>query len=391
MVEIFGIPHLKKGSGIHIKKKNRGKFTEYCGGKVTDECIKKAKKSKNPKLRKRATFAQNARSWSKKEQDGGTMLKTNFVNKRPIPGILTRKDKEGAKIHKPNSHRAIIDNGWIPTKRLKKGTYGLIKKHGDGGPAEIITNEFPVASRDNTYVQPFQIFQIVPRYKPEVKAEQVVDTRSEAQKKYSETFNRLGGKDLSSRGYQARTEEANKYTIPYIPEKEIRLTTGRYNTGKISTNLLDSVYNASQRTGVPFDIALGLAGRESTLGIGRGFKKGSNVSGTDLYSNWQQIQAIINSNKTVDIAQALFAKIRNKEQLSDDEFNFLTSYLENEQKELDSTKAMKENPIDNALKYYASGKYNPGDKRHTQMVEEDAKILMSDPAIRQWMKQKGIL
>ena len=25
-IEIFGIPYLKKGSGIHIKKKNRGKF-----------------------------------------------------------------------------------------------------------------------------------------------------------------------------------------------------------------------------------------------------------------------------------------------------------------------------------------------------------------------------
>jgi hypothetical protein len=38
-IEIFGIPYLKKGSGIHIKKKNRGKFTEYCGGKVTNKCI----------------------------------------------------------------------------------------------------------------------------------------------------------------------------------------------------------------------------------------------------------------------------------------------------------------------------------------------------------------
>jgi hypothetical protein len=26
-------------SGIKIKKENVGKFTEYCGGKVTDECI----------------------------------------------------------------------------------------------------------------------------------------------------------------------------------------------------------------------------------------------------------------------------------------------------------------------------------------------------------------
>ena len=26
-------------SGIKIKKSRRGLFTEYCGGKVTDECI----------------------------------------------------------------------------------------------------------------------------------------------------------------------------------------------------------------------------------------------------------------------------------------------------------------------------------------------------------------
>ena len=52
---------LKNGSGIHIKKKNRGKFTEYCGGKVTNECIQKGKNSPNPAIRKRATFADNAR------------------------------------------------------------------------------------------------------------------------------------------------------------------------------------------------------------------------------------------------------------------------------------------------------------------------------------------
>ena len=66
ILELNGISYFKKGSDIHIKKKNRGKFTEYCGGKVTDECIQKAKKSNNSTLRKRATFAQNARSWSKK-------------------------------------------------------------------------------------------------------------------------------------------------------------------------------------------------------------------------------------------------------------------------------------------------------------------------------------
>lgn len=75
---------LKNGSGIHIKEKNKGKFTSYCGGKVTDECIQKGKNSSNPAIRKRATFAANARKWKHKEggiikAQGGT--KTNFGQK----------------------------------------------------------------------------------------------------------------------------------------------------------------------------------------------------------------------------------------------------------------------------------------------------------------------
>ncbi|MBO4784148.1 MAG: hypothetical protein J5521_05330 [Lachnospiraceae bacterium] len=62
----------KGGSGIHIKKANRGKFTEYCGGKVTSECIARGKASSNPAIRKRATFAANARKW--KHENGGKFI-----------------------------------------------------------------------------------------------------------------------------------------------------------------------------------------------------------------------------------------------------------------------------------------------------------------------------
>lgn len=60
-IPIFSL--FKKGGSIHIKEKNKGKFTEYCGGKVTNECIQRAKNSGNTKLVKRATFAQNARKF----------------------------------------------------------------------------------------------------------------------------------------------------------------------------------------------------------------------------------------------------------------------------------------------------------------------------------------
>lgn len=65
------IEQYKQGSKIHIKKKNRGKFTAYCGGNVTSACIAKAKASGNPTLIKRATFAANARKW--KHQKGGKL------------------------------------------------------------------------------------------------------------------------------------------------------------------------------------------------------------------------------------------------------------------------------------------------------------------------------
>ena len=52
-----------KNGGIHIKKANKGKFTEYCNGKVTEECIERGKHSTSAAVRKRATFAENARKW----------------------------------------------------------------------------------------------------------------------------------------------------------------------------------------------------------------------------------------------------------------------------------------------------------------------------------------
>ena len=62
----------KKGNKIHIKKANRGKFTDYCGGKVTNECIQRGKNSSDPAVRKRATFAANARKWNHKK--GGVIV-----------------------------------------------------------------------------------------------------------------------------------------------------------------------------------------------------------------------------------------------------------------------------------------------------------------------------
>lgn len=70
---------MKNGSKIHIKESQRGSFTKYCNGKVTEECIRRGKNSPNPKIRKKATFAANARKWSKKKHQFGGILDDRIV------------------------------------------------------------------------------------------------------------------------------------------------------------------------------------------------------------------------------------------------------------------------------------------------------------------------
>ena len=91
---------LKKGNKIHIKESQKGSFTKWCGGNVTSECIQRGKNSSNPKIRKKATFAANARKW--KHEDGGcfsllgrivkkhqTGGKTNFFNSQAGQAVIS--------------------------------------------------------------------------------------------------------------------------------------------------------------------------------------------------------------------------------------------------------------------------------------------------------------
>lgn len=79
-------------SGIKIKEKNKGTFTSYCGGTVTDECIQRGKNSPSAAIRKKATFADNARHWKRKHQYGGTInLSDLFVESDTPPTFELNK------------------------------------------------------------------------------------------------------------------------------------------------------------------------------------------------------------------------------------------------------------------------------------------------------------
>lgn len=118
-----------EGGGIHIKKSNKGKFTEYCGGNVTEECIARGKRSSSPAVRKRAIFAANARKW--KHAFGGDLLThgANFDTgvtlignggtheENPNEGVPMGMDAEGV----PNlvEEGEVIFNDYVFSDRLR--------------------------------------------------------------------------------------------------------------------------------------------------------------------------------------------------------------------------------------------------------------------------------
>lgn len=135
-----------KGGKIHIKPENRGKFTKYCGGKVTSECIARGKRSSDPAVRKRATFAANARKWHHAfggdllthgaEWDNGLRIIGNggTHEENPMEGVPMGMDAEGT----PNlveqgeaifndyvfSNRIFADGGLLESFNLPKSYDG---------------------------------------------------------------------------------------------------------------------------------------------------------------------------------------------------------------------------------------------------------------------------
>lgn len=128
MPDVSTINTFSKGGGIHIKKKNRGKFTDYCGGNVTSECIQRGLHSSNPTTRKRANFARNARKWHSfggwlNSQGGNFTNGVTFIDNggsheaNPFEGVQMGIDPQGV----PNlvEEGEVIFNDYVFSDRMK--------------------------------------------------------------------------------------------------------------------------------------------------------------------------------------------------------------------------------------------------------------------------------
>lgn len=62
------INEAKKKKWIQKANIEKGKFTDYCGGEVTQDCIEKGLKSDDPHVVKMANLAKTLRKISKKKK-----------------------------------------------------------------------------------------------------------------------------------------------------------------------------------------------------------------------------------------------------------------------------------------------------------------------------------
>lgn len=132
------IPNYKKGKKIHIKKKNRGKFTASAkrAGKSVQEHARAVLRNPNatPLQKKRANFARNAAKW--KHQEGGIIdrIKSALQNQS-----IMQRAKQPIQYNYTN-----IKNRINPTLQ---GSYGG-GQFGGSGSESIITGTEPKQFED---------------------------------------------------------------------------------------------------------------------------------------------------------------------------------------------------------------------------------------------------
>lgn len=281
--EVFGIPSLKKGSGIHIKEENRGKFTDYCGGKVTDECIQRGKNSSNPITRKRATFADNAKRW--KHQQGG--LITKFQNPAGPIGVsnLTMSpivDKEDLKpsnipIYIPEMPIMVNPNSKDKDQQIKHiytNNFSPIQKG-----KQFVINWFNNATSKNLYYKHEQ--ERLADKKEETKEKDYLSTLDYPQKSRYLTlkanYDHLSEKELAE--LQQYEHDKQWYTSTY--DEDPYFKTSKQQTDQYLNNQTKALSE------VPYGYTNGVVGE---------YRYPGNQNPNDYQKTWNYVQGRYKSN-----------------------------------------------------------------------------------------------
>lgn len=182
--------------------------------------------------------------------------------------------------------------------------------------------------------------------------------------------------------------------IPYIKSKGITLTNaGRATGAHLSTNLLDSIAKYSTMTGLPFETALGLAVKESTLGnptyggyikrdIRQSINNGKNVFAGNLIS-WD---GFINPYWT--LRQSIADRVKRGKINERDVEKYIGWELPAADKQYNNIKKYTIGPaLQQGFNFYKDypNRYNPGMPNYPLYVQRSGNEALGSPEIQHWM------
>lgn len=265
--------------------------------------------------------------------------------------------------------------------------------------------------------------------KPIMPGQGVYDENSKTVRQYNSdgtvtTFTRQNWVKKQQRDHEMRVlQNDRKYAAPYLPEKAMTIHTnvdGKAGRINLSENQLDSIAVNAKRAGLPFQTALGIGYKESTLGQHRERKAGTSLtpwlktisnpfdksdslaqqarevsytgvqSPTLVISNWKQKLESPYAEYIYDSKLNLRDSKQSKEgprteQYYDD--NFLSSLYWGNRYAL-----KEENPLEHGFREYKRrpDRWNPGDPGYEEDVQAKGRQLMQSPEIQEYVKRNNV-
>lgn len=216
------------------------------------------------------------------------------------------------------------------------------------------------------------------------------------------------GKTYTNRKIDMNNRETKANTLK-LSNKEIPLTQGRYNTGKVNTAVLDEVIKASKKKKSDPNDLLALMGRETTLGntsfgtTGKKAKKTKTTNMKELVSGWDiynDIEPYMFNRYLAD------KKIEGVKVDGAKGFGYKDFYITDSAKvekalkanpklgkeykdKLDKTPLLTQNAFEQAIDYvnkYGIAKYNPGDPDYKNKIAKDKKLIQKEKGLQDYIK-----
>lgn len=188
-------------------------------------------------------------------------------------------------------------------------------------------------------------------------------------------------------------ELADKYSIPYDKNKEFKLQVGKDKGIKVSMPLLDSLAKYGAQANLPIEEALGLSSTETGLGYYQPYTYESIIPTLEDGEGYYSTNGKISPAGVINYETAFYRNNPFSRSLGElKRKNASEKEMEREAIRLDKLQykgPKDENPLKAGFLFYKSGNYNPGEISHSSKVRKNGEILMTDPTIKKWWREKG--